>query len=267
MLNGFGGYWGETASNPSTSTGITLAAGNQTKGSYVQCIASCAQDVHWLVVNVYSSYTAFYVGLIDIAIGASGSEVVIIPNLSVYPGLCPTRSYTIPVRIPKGSRISARAQYELASVNCFITISTIGPSLFAECATGTVDSLTANPATSRGLIVDAGATVNTYGAWTEVTASTDQAYQWLIVATGSREHQGGGDTLAYTAQMGIGTSGSEVLLIGVIWCTQNSSQDYNNEVFHFPAYVPAGSRLSIRMQCTVNNVARRKLDFYVYGCS
>lgn len=88
-----------------------------TKGSYSELTASLDIDVEWIVVNITNqantaATTALF--LMDIAIGAGGSEQVIVPNLHFIIDAAPDtpmpQHLSFPVSIPKGQRVSVRAQ-------------------------------------------------------------------------------------------------------------------------------------------------------------
>jgi hypothetical protein len=109
--------------DPTGSDGVTVDPGAvaNTKGSYVQLIASTSRDYHALMVNFDSSgstaSSGFPVWLIDVAYGAGGSEVPFLTNflltqqssgsanLATFP-----HSLFIPFRIPSGTRLAGRAQ-------------------------------------------------------------------------------------------------------------------------------------------------------------
>lgn len=106
-----------------TGTVITAAATTNAKGAYAQLIASTARDyIGFLACVDYAQNEASDVDyLMDIAVGAAGQEVVIVPNVSVFThvsfshfgitGSIPL----LPIPIPAGSRIAARCQGSVAS--------------------------------------------------------------------------------------------------------------------------------------------------------
>lgn len=108
---------------PSTSTFGTRLTANATphaKGSYSQIIASTAYDVHGLtlVIAGSSGAAARTDMMLDLAIGGSGSEVVILPEFlcgwRAAPGSGPQDIF-LPFFIPKGTRVAARIQSLIAS--------------------------------------------------------------------------------------------------------------------------------------------------------
>jgi hypothetical protein len=105
--------------NTGNSGGVQIDPGGtiNTKGSYAQITASTTAPIKFLIVgitNKVNTVRATYGWLMDIAIGGSGSENIIIPNIPLWsdltidimePGLT-----GFPVDIPMGTRIVARAQ-------------------------------------------------------------------------------------------------------------------------------------------------------------
>lgn len=82
------------------------------KGAWVQVLASCPIDADGFYLQLWNSTGSPQDWLLDIGIGASGSEVVLVPDL-----YCRSQQNDsmgekifIPMAIPAGARISARAQ-------------------------------------------------------------------------------------------------------------------------------------------------------------
>ena len=113
--------WDDYGYNPATSFGTTVDPGGtaNTKGSYVALTSGTARDISaiaWMVdMNGNTPVGADM--LLDIAIGAAGSEQIIVPNWNMKnagsgstAAISPVYSGPIPVQIPAGTRIAARAQ-------------------------------------------------------------------------------------------------------------------------------------------------------------
>ncbi len=101
-------------------TVITASGSTNTKGSYSQLIASTAKDYAAICLSFDGDLDNLGNSscLLDVAIGAAASEVVIIPNISiltnsniVYPANTPW--FFIPV--PSGTRLSARMQSSVSA--------------------------------------------------------------------------------------------------------------------------------------------------------
>lgn len=114
---GFGAQ-GIDALNTSTSTslGTAITPGNGSKSSYVQIIASTsrAYKALMLLIDAQASGSAFTFVNLDLAIGGSGSEVIFLPDhtFTAYNNqdIGPASISNLPINIPSGSRIAARAQ-------------------------------------------------------------------------------------------------------------------------------------------------------------
>ncbi len=103
-----------------SSEGTLVTAGGtaHTKGAWVALTTSASMDSEWCVLSIMNDGTPGKVNLIDVAIGASGSEQIIVPNL--YLPAAQTYQLTngkvsFPLHIPAGARVSVRAQSDVAS--------------------------------------------------------------------------------------------------------------------------------------------------------
>lgn len=109
--------------NSATILGTAVDPGGtaNTKGAYSQIVSSTFADIGGIFVvfdsqNTGSGSSNVFYSLIDIAVGGSGSEVVIVPNIllslflggsaAILGGYLPY----MPIQIPSGSRLSVRCQ-------------------------------------------------------------------------------------------------------------------------------------------------------------
>jgi hypothetical protein len=101
------------------SISVTANASTNTKGNYTQLIAATSYASYGIMVQLAGLQTTGSTNqrcLVDIALGAGGSEVVIIPNLtcgnvSDYVAASSLGvQYFFPIYIPAGVRVSARSQ-------------------------------------------------------------------------------------------------------------------------------------------------------------
>ncbi len=111
-----------------TTFGTTVTSGNAVKGAYAQLSASTPRDYVGLMFAM--DYQDSAVGnnnswLADIAIGAGGSEKIIIPNYYMRTNtqgiFNPPSSQYFPIQIPSGSAVSARLQNSGAAVAVGVT--------------------------------------------------------------------------------------------------------------------------------------------------
>jgi hypothetical protein len=98
----------------STSKGAVIDPGGtaNTKGAWVQLTASTARKTNWAAVSIQEENSPLGANwLIEIAIGAAGSEAIILDNLHIFgtAGLGPQCKFFLPMAIPAGVRVAARA--------------------------------------------------------------------------------------------------------------------------------------------------------------
>src|SRR4030095_8745883 len=234
-----------------TVTCTSPAGSSNTKSTYVQVVASTPYASSRLIVILVSSNTTNTHYLIDIATGAAGSEVVKVANISImndFERLCGF-PLTIDVDITAGTRIAIRVQS--ATVNVTQTLSFY----LDGRAIGTLaDPVTygANTATSKATTVTPNATTNTKGSYVQLTASTSQRIDALVV-TMVRD---GGITATYTewlVDIATGGAGSETIVIPDIFTAWgNGGGGYHRPaLIKFPASIPAGTRLAARCSSSV----------------
>ncbi len=106
--------FGETTSIKfQTTNEVTLTSGTAAKGAFVELTTAATLRVNYLVILLDEANTT-NVYDIDIAIGAAGSEEVLIPNIHFHIDL--TGNRLIPIIYPfksdiaQGTRMSARVQ-------------------------------------------------------------------------------------------------------------------------------------------------------------
>lgn len=112
--------------NSATNNGATIVGGGAAKGAYTELTASATADLagFLLAFDSQGHTTAANGGdiVFDIAIGAAGAEQVILPNTWNYltagtnvAQLQYMNTSFIPIQIPAGSRIAARAQTAIST--------------------------------------------------------------------------------------------------------------------------------------------------------
>lgn len=253
----------------SAGTNITPSASADTKGSYVQLIASTGFTYEGITLAYYGrdldeSY------LWDLAIGAASSEQIIWPNIFVDHGRAGQNAFiSLPLTIPGGSRISARSQSSGTSSNG-VRVSGRGfAGGFASHVGQGVNRLVAfgeDTADSAGTSIDPGGTAHTKGSWVELSASVGQDLIGLVLAPGNQRNAAPSTSL-WLLDIGIGGVGSEVVLVPDI-AVNNVATIRNfcpTIAGWFPVSVPAGSRLAVRAQCNITNATDRLLDVVLYG--
>lgn len=262
---------GEVGTVTATTQGTTLTASGtaNTKGSYAELVASTSGAINGFTLNLGGftiASTADF--LLDLAIGAGGSEEVIIPNVlfSVGAGsdLDFYKSTSFPINIPAGSRVSARIQSTLLSSQISVSLNTIpsffssGP-LFHSCI-----ELGADTSDSGGLLVDPGSTANTKGSWVEFTSSLSEDIRGILVLQGQQANATQ-RVQRVLFDVAVGAGGSEEIILSEIFARVMADEQVGGMNSFVPVSVVVGSRLAIRSQNSDNNATDRLIDYVIYG--
>lgn len=219
---------------------VTCDVTAHTKGAYTQIIASTSADIDTIILRCNSSQSSVdTASLVDVAVGASGSESIIIADLAV--GGHASYGITIPISIPSGSRLSVRAQ-SVVTGGKTVTAAISGYSTGTyDRLNTTVDVLGTSTATSIGVPFVSN------GTYVEVVSSTSAPYYGIIVVP-SVTTTGVGATSPIFA-LGIGASGSEVDVMSHVLDTGASETIGNAGIPTLGLYgkfVPQGSRLAVK---------------------
>ena len=256
--------------DPSTASaggrGVAAHASAHTKGAWVELAAATAADACWVdaFIGFTNANTSRY--LVDIALGAAGSEQVLLPDLYFETTILNTVyvAYRFPVAIPAGSRVAARCQSSVGgAVPRVAAILAHGP-IAGMGGVGGVRAFGVDAADTTAADANPSATTGGKGAWVEFSAATPDRLRWLVAAFG---HEGGGVSafVRWVADVGIGVAGSEAVLIGDVPLAMNPTGDaIGPPVLGFPVDIPAGTRLVGRvgsMTTSTNN----QMEMALYG--
>lgn len=251
-------YIEQAGFDASTTLLTTITAGGSAaEGSWTQLIASTAADSDFIYVYLTLGGSTVEEVLIDFSVGASSSETVFIENipLSTRSALSgKNESLWFPIRIPAGSRIAVRAQSDTAvAVGVAISLFKGDEKSSSYTAARGYGIVSAN---SSGTAVDAGATANTKGSWTELVASTGEQINgfWL--------HVGNNDNLTINVQtmvfvdIAIGASSSETIIVQNHPVISDTNETAMQSLF-YDIRIPAGTRISARIQCSDTDATDR----------
>jgi len=248
-----GGDWqNNLTATPQTTNvgiGITTGATPNTKTAYTQLFAATTYDVYgfWLYVSGTSNSAAIANFLLDIAIGAGGSEQIILPDFQIGWRTAPGAGFHgdfIPLFIPRGTRIAARLQSSLANDPGRITI------FLNRGASGYIGQLFTNCDTYGANLANSGGTAHTAGnSGAESTPAT--------IGTTTRPYGAVSLSVNGTNSVTTGVAYHWELMIGGTnhgeWYTINTtSENIYGPVPTSPIYVsiPAGTALQIRGECS-----------------
>lgn len=259
-----------TTSASSFGTQLTASSSTNTKGAYSQLIASTALDTDYLLITIGNASGSGQLD-VDIAVGGSGSEVVILADLGAASGTGPNEIavYAIPFSVPAGTRISARCQSTVASdkalVGMFIAGGDFQFSPFSHC-----DTYGFNSGTSFGTNVDPGGSANTKGSYSQITASTTRDHfglMWSLDADGLQLA-----AAELLVDIAVGAAASEVVILPNIQFEQTAASGVGQlspvtSGGVIPVQIPSGTRLSVRAQSTDTTSTSRKFNIRLHGFS
>jgi hypothetical protein len=268
-----------TATGTPGAVTVTSSATANTKGSWTQLDAATGFEATSLVLTVNTQFgdTQY---LLDIGVGGAGSEQVLIPNLHFAYANGTVAVLTFPISVPAGSRISARVADNFGGSIIYVSGVVLVGGFVDPPPFQSVVTYGADTTKSAGTLVDSGATVDTKGSWTQITASTTSSHKGLMVSM-SRPDMGVAMTAAYAqlADIGVGGSGSEQVLIPNVRAyaspqtggASGSPLVLTNRGVLLPSHspfvacdIPAGSRIAIRQESSTTNAADRTCHYLVH---
>lgn len=177
----------QTAASTALTSVVTDASTAHTKGAWTQLVASTVDDSDAVTLRLggLSLSATASPTLLDLGVGAQNAEQVLVPDIDIgnlnlpnHPIVTPI---VIPVFIPAGSRIAARAQGARTSMTAPVGVDLVGgagavgglPSAQKWTAYGV------NAAASCGTVIDVPASTDTWSSWTEI-ATTSADHNWVL---------------------------------------------------------------------------------------
>lgn len=252
-----------SASSTRATATATASATPHTKGSWTEVIATTISPANLVLLYLTVATAANGVDtstLLDIGIGAAGSEVAIVPDLAV--GYAPVGlTYSIPVNIPVGSRVAVRCQSAVISKTVAVQV-TFAQNPNGRRSASSLVSIGVDSATSHGVGLAAPGVAHTKTAWTQIIAATAEPFEAFLVGM-----QGNADLSfgagAALVDIGYGAAGSEVVLAPDLPLNMTSTEIITGQSPNLiPARLPAGTRLAARWQCASTS---NSLDVSLYG--
>lgn len=241
--------WLDSANSRHVGATATAHATPHTVGGWTEIVAATTKPVTMLHVRIdaatLSSGTDSSM-LLDVGVGAAASEVAIIPSLAAgYHSVNQYRVYDIPVYIPAGSRVAVRCQSAITLATCAVRMWGDTMPGYEQPAPSCI-AIGAVTAASQGTVLTAPGSLNTKGAWTELTASCPQPLRAVVVQT-----QGASDLAlgaAYVVvDIGVGAAGSEVVVVNDVEYLGGSSESLDaTQPVTFGVSIPAGARIAAR---------------------
>jgi hypothetical protein len=244
----------------------TASASTHTKGSWAQMIASTVSAADHIYVCMHAINNAA-LALMDVGIGAGGSEQVVIPNLMKQQvagttTMDSTPIVRLPVTIPVGTRIATRCQASVGS-RVINTVLTTGLSRRGRSYSRATDYGT-NTGTTRGTSIDPGAVADTFGTYVQLTASCNTIRELLVmIGTGGNT----ADTTAYwVCRIGVGAGGAESTLIPNAMVRKRTAEGILSQwLGPYEVDVPAGTRIAATAYTSLTDATDRLADVAVIG--
>lgn len=249
-----------------TPTTLTANASANTKGTYVEFVASTTFTSNRISVCVRQTAAANGRGyLLDVATGAASSEVDVLSNIA-YEGFGGSTlrgggCVTVPLTIASGTRVSARIQSSTggSTAQVSIMLGRVG----TQSAPTSYTTLGANTSTSQGTAVDPGGTINTKGSYVEFTASTSAVTQVMAVIVGANANADPSSAFWYV-DIATGGAGAETVIIPDMPYSIGESASVparNNPSMTVYPYIAASTRIALRTSCSINTAADRIPSF------
>lgn len=272
------GWSGALGSNLYKSYGLNLATSGgtiltgatliHTKTGYTPLCQSLEFNASGILVGLSlnapgSTPVGTYV---DVAVGAIGSEVVIINDLLIGAVRAEESIHYIFDRlpIPAGSRLSARYQTGNTGTTSDIVLIPFLDDISDVLTLGRAVTYGLLPPTTAATTVDPGGTANTLGAWTAIVGSTIEPVRSMIIYHSQLANQAL-STARFIIDIGVGAAGSEVVLF-----TYPMSEGVTSDMFvprtvgPLHVSIPAGTRISARARCSINDASDRLFGMVIY---
>lgn len=239
-----------------------ISGGNNTEGSWAELVDSVPINASGIWVTVGwrgATYNIPYA--IDIGIGASGSEIVLIDNLSFMSARSEGFEVFFPIAIPKGTRVSARVR-SLSDEEVDIGITFLAATFTSMGSLAGMDNygdLEGSGTAAQVVIAGDG----TKGSYEEIISSAPRNYKYMILTVAGEAANANGYWLIDVA---VGASGSEVIVAGDIAVNRTSIIDTPFPKFiHIPITIPKGSRVAVRAAIQDASVSGEDLNVTIMG--
>lgn len=257
------------------SGGVNVTSGTtNTKGTWTTVIASTAADLTHLLITLSSQPGNGVPVVFDVAAAPAASEAsgLICQNIIYEATFGIAYTFMIPCgMVVAGSRIAFRFASSIASDVTEVAMVGFDAGWLSEGSAAPIDTYGWSSGAIQGLAIDPGATVNTKGAYTQVTASSTNDYCGFFLVFDNRNRVGGANTSgACLVDVALGGSGSEVVLLPNLLLVRNiisgqvaQTSPAITPIFHVP--IRSGSRIAIRAQSATNTATDRIFGVSFHG--
>jgi hypothetical protein len=117
-------------------------------------------------------------------------------------------------------------------------------------------------ADSGGTPIDPGSTINTKGAWVQLTAASTRRTKSMVIGVGNQNNVSRAYAFWY---IDIGVTSDKNIIIPSYCARTNVVYGIHPYVsMPFPVDIPAGSEIHVRASCNINDAADRLFDVTLY---
>lgn len=247
---------------------VSANASANTKGSYVEFVASSPFACQKIIVFALGATNSSGAHLFDVAIGAGGAEVVKIANITgQHFGTTSSNAmhgqWMFPFAIAGSTRIALRTQSNIGSHTLEIAVTLVASS--GAVGLTSTETVGVDTTTSFATTVDPGGTASTKGAYAQLSASVGSTWQWVFILTTNIAHgQSGG--IRWAIDFAIGAGGAEVVLIpdlrahgATTWLIPSPTG------YWVLTYIASSTRIAVRASCSINTATARLIDIAAIG--
>ena len=267
-----GQVWDTVGADTSTTQATSIPDSNtpHTKGSWTELTASLARTCAGFWFNLNNNVSGPDQLLMDIGVGASGSEQVILSNVYLkWGGSHDLGEYVyIPLTIPAGTRVTARCQTRQAISTsdpwCEIIFEAKG--LICDQGLSTSETFGATTSNTTGVVIDTGATPHAKGAWVQLTSGLGRDARALVLCV-AMDMDNSTLTTRWLIDIAVGASGSEqIILPNILFSLDGSGVGQMRPGFYgpIPVEIKAGTRIAARGQATAT-ISQTQRSFQVVG--
>lgn len=269
----FGGvqYFESVGQVSSNGTGLTAPASANTKGAWQQITAATDKDWDGFHVQVLVGQGTLDV-LIDIGIGAAASEQVILENVLISsPNVGAGDGYTaahfyVPLPVKAGTRVAGRYQTSSTTNDeVFVLLEGAAGDSFSALSLGRATTYGASTADSGGTSVDCGGSINTKGAWSQLSAAIANPIRHALVCFGNQANNAR-TNVSFLVDVGVGAAAAEVVVVPNMYVRARQFDDLLVPPFAERSMTAqSGQRLAARAQCQTADATDRLVDVVVIG--
>jgi hypothetical protein len=210
-----------------------------TKTAWVEMTASLPHTICGILAELQNAPGEYQV--LDIGVGAAGSEVVVVPDVRAsnsLSGVHANLGLYIPLSLPAGSRVACRSQGSAGSAFMRVKFQYLGDAWAGIQAPSRYENWGFNAGTTKGTQFTTGS--GSKGAWVQLVAASAFTTKWMNIYLV-------GDTAPadFFIDIGIGAAASEIVLFSdLAYTVENLAQ----HIGPFPFSIPAGTRVAVRGQ-------------------